>query len=495
MNSPDIRISGYDIHGPIGQGGMASVYLATQESLNRKVAIKVLRNSAEAGVGERFANEARFIASLNNSHVITIHDISTLDNGDCYIAMEFVGGGDLSENLGRFGDPASALGLVRQIAEGLAVVHDNGIIHRDVKPANILFREDGTAVLTDFGIAKNVDNNSDLTQAGFSLGSPSYSSPEQAQGHPLDNTTDIYSLGAVLLELLLGHNPFRGDSHTCTAINHIQLPVPKLSADLATLSPLVERMLAKKAGDRYPSCRELIEDIDRALESLDEGATPRAPSLPALAGRWRAAQFDKHRTGLMALAAAAILTALHFGFTHESETEREVRQLLEQARQSMQANRYTAPEGDNARHFYRQVLSLDSDNPTAIRGLQIVEDKQLDDYLAQGMQALEAGRLHTPEGDNALYYFRRALLVDADNARAETGMAQVTREYIRLARSAMRESDYKSAGDYIERGLGIEPDNEVLLALGTKLEQKTPSARKFIRNVFDKLREKIGSDG
>lgn len=494
MSSPNIHISGYSIHGAIGQGGMASVYLATQESLNRKVAIKVLRNSAEAGVGERFVNEARFIASLNNPHVITIHDISRLENGDCYIAMEFVGGGDLSGNLGRFADPASALGLVRQIAEGLAVVHDNGIIHRDVKPANILFREDGTAVLTDFGIAKDVDNDSDLTQAGFSLGSPSYSSPEQAQGQPLDRTTDIYSLGAVLLELLLGHNPFKGDSHTCTAINHIQLPVPELPADLDYLSTLVQRMLAKDPRGRYQSCRELIADIDRVLASADGGrGTLVQAALPPIA-RWRAALAGRFRPALAA-AAVAVLAALFFGLTYESETEREIRQLLARANQSMEAGRYTAPEGDNARYFYRQALLLDSDNREAIRGLQAADEKQIDEYLARGAQALEAGRLHGPKGDNALFYFRQALAIDADSERAHAAIAQLTGEYIRLARADMLKSDYKGAGYHIERGLKVAPDDEELLALRTELDRKAPSARKLIRDVFGRLRDTIGGDG
>ncbi|SHF91239.1 Serine/threonine protein kinase [Microbulbifer donghaiensis] len=520
MDSPDIRIPGYTIHSAIGHGGMASVYLATQESLNRKVAIKVLRNSSEAGIGERFINEARYIASLNSPHVITIYDISRLESGDCYIAMEFIGGGDVTENLARLSTPQSMLDMIRQVAQGLAVVHDNGIIHRDVKPTNILFRGDGTAVLTDFGIAKDLDSDSDLTQAGFSLGSPSYSSPEQAQCLPIDATTDIYSLGVVLLELLLGYNPFKGDSHTSTALNHIQLPLPALPDEFDYLAPLLNRMLAKLPQQRCPSCVELVADIDEILEAgvCEQGgksSSPRPRSflnrLPRLPGGIK--------RGLAAGAASALLMAVYFGVFHQSESEREIERLLGQAEQSMEAGRYLAPVGENARDFYRQVLLLDSTNLKALLGVKTAEHRQLDIYLEQGAQALKRGRLQRPEGDNALLYFRRALTIDASNARAHAGIAQVIDEYIRLARAEIIDSDYSGAHYYVDSGLNVAPNNEVLLSLSTELKQKqeqsrprepeyrearpqlapppqrkSPTVRTVIRGVLDKLRTTISGD-
>ncbi|SEA11836.1 serine/threonine-protein kinase [Microbulbifer marinus] len=517
MNSFDIRIPGYTIHSAVGHGGMASVYLATQDSLNRKVAIKVLRNSSEAGIGERFINEARYIAGLNSPHVITIYDISQLESGDYYIAMEFVGGGDVTENLARLSTPRDILAMIRQVALALAVVHDNGIIHRDVKPTNILFRKDGTAVLTDFGIAKDVDSDSDLTQAGFSLGSPAYSSPEQAQCLPIDVTTDIYSLGVVLLELLVGQNPFKGDSHTSTAVNHIQQPVPALPAEFTYLAPLINRMLAKLPGERYQSCREMIADIEKILEMDDERggelSSPRPSALSRLPG-WI-------KGGLATLATSAALLAVYFGIFYQSETEREIERLLGQADLRMQAGHYLAPAGDNARDFYRQVLALDSTNLNAALGVKTAEQRQLDAYLTQGAQALQRGRLQRPEGENALHYFRQALQIDAANARAHAGIAQVIDEYIRLARAEIIDSDYRGAHYYVDSGLSIAPQNEVLLSLSTELKQKreqrqaqlqkaqqqkpqqqvtqkpkekSRTVRTVIRNVLDKFRDTISGD-
>ncbi|WP_237057400.1 serine/threonine-protein kinase [Microbulbifer sediminum] len=523
MDSPDIEIPGYTIHAEIGHGGMAAVYLATQDSLNRKVAIKALRNSAQAEFGQRFINEARFIAGLNSPHLITIYDVGQLEDGDHYIAMELIGGGDVVENAERFTRPAPILRLVRQVAEGLLQVHDNGIIHRDVKPSNILFRDDGTAVLSDFGIAKNIESDSDLTQSGFSLGSPSYSSPEQAQCHRIDITTDIYSLGVVLLELLLGYNPFKGDSHTNTALNHIQLPVPELPGDIGYLAPLLNRMLAKSPSERYRSCRELIADIDAILEG-DESRQAEA-TLPFIRRR-RLSATPGRRTRLATAASCALLVAAYFGFFYKTETERKIDRLLEQAALSMEAGRYMTPAGNNARNFYGQVLALDKNNFQAILGFKSAREKQLDQYLKQGAQALQDGRLQKPEGDNALHYYRQALALDQDNARAHAGIARVLDEFIRLARVEISESDFSGAHYYVDSGLSIEPGNEVLLALSTELKEiqeqhrqqelqqaqkpapsqrvarqskpeprrKQSSVRTHLRNIVDKFRDVIDGD-
>ena len=558
MDSSDIQIPGYTIHTAIGHGGMATVYLATQESLNRKVAIKVLHNRNEAAISERFINEARYIASLDSPHIITIYDISSLESGDCYIAMEFIAGGDLAENASRMTSAHSMLHVVRQMAQALEVVHDSGIIHRDVKPTNILFRKDGTAVLTDFGIAKDVDNAADLTQAGFSLGSPSYSSPEQAQCLPIDLTTDIYSLGVVLVELLLGYNPFRADSHTSTSLNHIQLPVPRLPAELDYLSPLVNKMLAKHPGERYQSARELIVDIDRALTTADgvhrRAPAPRFPAdslrrrrllrlhlprlphlslanirswmsglragfrlhLPALATLSAQKSAHKLRHTLAAVAGSALMAVFYFGAFHQSETEREIDRLLGKAEQSMQAGRYMAPATDNARDLYRQVLHLDNTNLNAIWGLKTAEQKQVEVYLAQAARALEHGRLQRPERESAYHYFRQVLAIDPKNARARSGIMEVVQEYIRLARTEMSENNYSDANYYVDSGLNIAPNNAVLLSLGDEvkkrqqramsqqrerrqqltpaLKQKSPTLRTHLRSALDKLRDTISGD-
>lgn len=486
MTQSNLQIPGYLVHGPIGQGGMASVYLATQESLNRKVAIKVLRNGNDTQFNERFINEAHFIASLNTPHIITIHDISTLPNGDYYIAMEFLDGGDLSENREQFSEPNAILRLVRQIAQGLAVVHAKGIIHRDVKPANILMRKDGTAVLTDFGIAKDVDNDSDLTMAGHSLGSPSYSSPEQAQGQTLDITTDIYGLGVILLELLLGYNPFKGDTHTSTAINHIQRAVPALPAKFAYLKPLLDRMLAKRPQDRFQSCEALVEAIDPLLDS-DATATRPAPARPPRLP----AKMPRMLVPMLGVAAAI---AAIFALTYESEAEREINRLLQQAELGLEEGRLVAPEQDNARYYYRQILLLEQDNSEAHEGLERVTEMQVQDYVARGADALERGELTRPRDNNALHYYRAALALRENNPQAMAGIDQLATEYARRARTHLLEGDLDRAHRDTNTGLDIQPDNAELLALRTEIDAKMPAAKKLIRDVFGKIRETMNGD-
>ena len=192
-----MEIPGYQIHREIGRGGMATAYLAIQESLEREVVLKVLNITAHnhsENLIERFLAEGRIIATLNHPNIITIFDIGIADDS-LYLSMEYVDGGDMKSRMESPLEPIEALNFLYKIGSGLDAAHCHGIIHRDVKPANILFRVDETLLLTDFGIAKQVGLDSDLTATGMFIGSPNYVSPEQAGGSEIDGRTDIYSMG------------------------------------------------------------------------------------------------------------------------------------------------------------------------------------------------------------------------------------------------------------------------------------------------------------
>lgn len=272
-----LAIPGYQIDRLLARGGMAEVYLAEQTSLGRKVAIKVLDSHAsEAEFSSRFLQEAKLVASLNHTNLITIYDFGRLPDNRLYLVMELLTGGDLEERLHRRVSEDMAIKIMRQLASVLHFVHQKGIIHRDVKPANILFREDGTLVLTDFGIAKKIDNNVGLTQAGMMIGSPAYSSPEQVQGMEIDQRADIYSAGVVFLELLTGSNPFKAETFVDTAIKHVQMEVPRLTGNNGRFQFVIDRMLAKKPKDRYANLDEVVALLDQVSAHITTSSVPSA---------------------------------------------------------------------------------------------------------------------------------------------------------------------------------------------------------------------------
>ena len=248
-----MKIPGYTIERQIGQGGMAMVYYAIQDSLGRPVALKVMNplfaNSAE--FSQRFLNEGRMLAAVRHSHIVTIYDIGISDTGLHYISMEYVDGGDLKQRIHHGLPLETALDYVITLSSCLTTAHAVRIVHRDLKPVNILFRHDGTLLLTDFGVAKQLTTIEELTATGNMVGSPYYLSPEQALGRSVDGRSDIYSLGIVLYEMLVGVRPFEGSSAIDVAMKHIHSPRPRLPHGLEHFEPLLEKMTAKNPDDRF----------------------------------------------------------------------------------------------------------------------------------------------------------------------------------------------------------------------------------------------------
>ena len=234
-----MQIPGYKIKALIGQGGMAKVYLAIQESLQREVALKVMAESlsSDPQFRDRFLKEGRIIAQLS-SHpdIVTIYDIGYA-GAHYYMAMEYFGGNNLKQRIKKQIGLDQPLIIIRQIASALGHAHSKGFVHRDVKPANILFREDGAAMLTDFGIAKAMSSETQLTKVGFTVGTPDYMSPEQAMGLAVDARSDLYSLGVVMHEILTGDKPYKGKDAFSMAYMHVHNPIPQLPRERRTISP------------------------------------------------------------------------------------------------------------------------------------------------------------------------------------------------------------------------------------------------------------------
>lgn len=269
----------YRIKRTIGKGGMATVYLATSPGRSKPVALKMMSlfdgpvsddpeatapmqdaQLKDAQSIERFKREAKVLRKLKCPHIVRVFDFGR-EGADAYLAMEYVSGGDLGAQIGSGLPAKQALKLTRQIAVALGVAHAADVIHRDVKPANILFRDADNVVLTDFGIAQ-VNADVALTNTGAMVGSPCYASPEQLNAGRIDGRTDLYSLGLVLFEMLMGKRAIEGTTPMQAIMRQLRGPTPLLREDLSVLQPLIDRMLAKDVQERFADTEELIQQLD-----------------------------------------------------------------------------------------------------------------------------------------------------------------------------------------------------------------------------------------
>jgi serine/threonine-protein kinase len=285
------NVPGYEILGELGQGGMGLVYKARHLTLNRLVALKMIRTWGYAGSERlaRFRREAEAVAQLQHANVVQVYDVGEAD-GQPYISLEFIDGGSLAAKLtGTPLPPPEAAMLVASLAKAVAVAHRRGIIHRDLKPSNVLLTADGTPKITDFGLAKKLDDPGD-TREGEVVGTPSFMAPEQAAGRvdAIGPATDVYGLGAILYECLTGRPPFRA----ATAHDTIQQVLaeepmppsrwqPKLSRDLETICL---KCLNKDPARRYGSADDLAADLKRWMTG--ELITARPVGLPERALKW-----------------------------------------------------------------------------------------------------------------------------------------------------------------------------------------------------------------
>ena len=250
----------YEVVRKLASGEIATVYLARQRNSDRQLVLKVLHQVADAAAGkalDRFLREYELVARLDHPNVVRIMDFGVADD-HAYIAMEYCGGGSLKRRIASGMDRYEAYRMMRDIASALGVLHGAGILHRDLKPTNVLFRDDGSLALIDFGLAKQVALEGEVTGAGAIFGTPYYMSPEQGHGEPVDARGDIYSLGIIFFEMLTGSKPYDGDTAMAVIVKHRQAPIPGLPTSLREFQPLIQKMLAKQPADRFQSIEELL---------------------------------------------------------------------------------------------------------------------------------------------------------------------------------------------------------------------------------------------
>jgi len=271
----DVLGDRYTLLDVLGDGGMARVYLARDGVLGREVALKVLgeRYAEDELFVERFRREAKNAASLNHPGVVQVYDQGRAEDGTYYMAMEYVPGGTLKELIARRGplNSSEAADIASRVADALAEAHRGGIVHRDVKPQNVLLTASGEAKVADFGIARATSSRT-MTETNTVLGTASYMSPEQVRGERVGPQSDLYSLGVVLYEMLTGRLPHEASDPIATAMKHLERPAPH-PRDANPVVPeeldaLVVRLLSKDPEERYPGAAELAEDLRRIRDGL-----------------------------------------------------------------------------------------------------------------------------------------------------------------------------------------------------------------------------------
>ena len=269
-----VRIPGIKVLHLIGEGGSSRVYLASRERDDEPLVVKILRTevTSESTVLARFMHEYSLVEGLQSRHVARIYDHGT--SGDhAYLVMEFFEGGDLNSRLGgKALPPVESLRLFRELMLALGDIHEKGILHRDLKPQNLMFRGDGTLAIVDFGIAKHIDA-ADMTGRGEILGTPRYMSPEQVQGRVLDLRTDIYSAGVLLFQMLTGRHLYEGDSAVGVALQHLNTPPPALPEELSRYQRLLDKLLEKDREARFRNADEVLGFLNRKFEQADPDRT------------------------------------------------------------------------------------------------------------------------------------------------------------------------------------------------------------------------------
>jgi len=453
-----IEIPGYRLLRQLGRGGMATVYLAVQESVDREVALKVMSPAllADPNFGERFLREAKIAAKLHHRHVVGIHDVGR--HGDYhYIAMEYLGGGPVLHKDGNPRAMSFALRVIREIALALDYAHKKGFVHRDVKPDNILLRDDGSSALTDFGIARALDTAARMTKTGAVVGTPHYMSPEQARGKPIDGRSDLYSLGIVLYELLVGRVPYTADDSLAIGIMHITQPVPVLPDSIGLLQPLIERMLAKQPEDRFQDGQEIAAaiaeverrnggegkgDLDTPPPSFHRdamGSDTFVPPTPPISAS-RDSGNHARNSGRQERAEPNLGRLDELVAAVDSDVMRAERSAQSSRRTHSNSGRWLAIAavvvvaiGAVAAWRYQDKLRA------------LLPRTEFNDTLTRAQHALDEGRLTGDKGDSARELFQAARAQDPDNDIARAGLERVGQKLLDRATDALKHNDIATA--------------------------------------------------
>jgi serine/threonine protein kinase len=482
-----MEIPGYKIEREIGKGGMATVYLAIQESLNRSVVLKILDQTNRASgsdMTQRFIDEGRIIASMHHPNIVTIFDIGVAGE-ELYISMEYVHGGDLKKRMQSHVTPKTALDIVAKIGSALGSAHNHNVIHRDVKPANILFRDEDTPLLTDFGIAKQTDTEMDLTSTGIFLGSPNYVSPEQADGMRVDGRSDIYSLGCIFYEMLTGYKPYHSDSVIDIVIQHKTSPVPTLPDNLSVYQPLLNQMMAKNLDERFPNAEAMLMNVKKLQAVVDNeqlvtdfDVTGQSDEKPG----------TKKKTMLVLMVLLAFSATFFFGLQFVDIKLKSSTVKIDKISTNTVLPTTTTTSGNLAEQtletIQAETINNEPETEEPAPQKQPVSEEVTSALAWLGKKSLDEYKLTYPEKDNAYYYFSRLLELQPDNQKAYDGILAIAERYAILAERSLANNEMDKTQSYINIGLQINPQNEALLSLKLLLPNQKSGFWQTLKSLF-----------
>ena len=444
------QIAGYEIDREIGRGGMATVYRATQQSLQRQVAIKVLVQELDdsSEMAQRFKKEGHILARLLHPNIVTIYDVGITENNQIYLSIEYLSGGTLRERIRQGLSLDSAIYIARCMAKALGYAHSKGIIHRDIKPSNIMFRYDGTPVLADFGVARFSGSNTIQTAVGLMVGSPGYMSPEQAKGESATIQSDLYGLGVVLYEMLTGKLLYQADNPLAVMLMHLHDLVPNLPNEYAYLQPILNKLLAKKSIDRYQNADQFLKALNLIIPS-DTGSQT----------GWNT---GSHNQGLIDFASGTLQSLF------KKKSQRQIWIGVVSIVILAIATGY----------FFRSKPAPES-TTTSSESLKRVEKKlplpreeEIAVLLKEADAQLQAGLSNDEAEQNVETAYRQVLRLDRGNAQALTGLQNMVKEYLRLARQKLESGSPYDGLEQVKKGLALAPDNTDLIKLRQEAEQK-----------------------
>ncbi|TVR58239.1 MAG: serine/threonine protein kinase [Candidatus Competibacteraceae bacterium] len=485
-----MEIPGYTIVRELGKGGMATVYLAIQKPLNRQVALKVTNPALAnfANFAERFIKEGQIIAQFHHPQIITIYDFNT-DGRHYYFSMEFLPGGTLSQKIKLGLTQERILTIIKLIAGALAYAHQRGVIHRDIKPQNILFREDDTPVLSDFGVAKVIQTSANaedtqLTALGTVLGSPRYMSPEQITGQTLDARSDLYSLGIVFYEILAGRPLFQASDVVSLALMHCTEPIPALPVGFGRLQPILEKLLAKKVADRFENAEQLI----RAIEQVESGAifqpskedTAQTVPLVKTGAAEKTSSFIRRKPSLviggLLLSTMLVTVGVYLTLVRQDRAPDVTLRHQQQAEHFLAQARARHQQGDLAGSLklLEQGLNLVPEQPELLRlrnriRIELEEKNRIARLLQHCVGRFPLDRLSAEESAAAVACYQQILQLDSANPEGRAALEKIANAYADWANAALLRGDLGAAEDFLARLTQIQPAHPLLPNLSRDL--------------------------